>query len=270
MPLLSQLPLPRTLNRRIWRAVTEFGLIRPGDRILVGFSGGKDSAFLLYALRSLQLHNRLVPFSLAAVTLDAGFAPGFPPGTVPAYAGRLGVEWHPIETKLARLLADGKDPCARCAYFRRGAIYRFARQRGFNRVALAHHHDDAVATFLLSILYSGKIETFLPRTDLDGELSVIRPLVYLREADIRKHLHLTGFAPVSSGCPYEAGTQRLEVKKLLARLGRENRFVYTNLSAAMRAGSLQLWPPPPSKAEMREIHRRFFAQAAPVDGGDGG
>ena len=91
VPCGDSLPLPRSLNRRIWRAITEFGLIIPGDRILIGFSGGKDSAFLLYALRSIQLHNRLMPFTLAAVTLDPGFAPGFPPRpSPPDYAARIG------------------------------------------------------------------------------------------------------------------------------------------------------------------------------------
>ena len=105
------------------------------------------------------------------MTLDAGFLPDFPPDTLPDYAARLGVEWHLIPTRLADLVAEGKDPCARCSFFRRGALYRFAREHGYNRVALAHHHDDAVETFLMSILYSGKIQTFLPRTDLDGGLT---------------------------------------------------------------------------------------------------
>ncbi|MGE5528988.1 MAG: tRNA 2-thiocytidine biosynthesis TtcA family protein [Patescibacteria group bacterium] len=261
-------PLPRSLNRKIWRAVTEFGLIAPGDRILAGFSGGKDSAFLLYALRSLQLHNRLIPFTLEAVTLDAGFNPAFPPETMKEYAARLGVAWHLIPTKIAALLAESNDPCARCSFFRRGAILRFARERGFNAIAFAHHHDDAVETFLMSILYSGKIQTFLPRTELDGGLSLIRPLAYLREAEIRKALPLLDFTPVPSGCPYEAGTQRRKTKDLLKKLCRENRFVYPNLAAAMRAsGTLDLWPPLPGKEEMREIHRRFFGREEPPENG---
>lgn len=259
------LSLPRLVNRRLWRAIVEFELIRPGDRILVGFSGGKDSAFLLYALRSLQLHNRRVPFELAAVTLDAGFDPAFPPPSLAAYAQELGVSWEMIRTELGSLLAGSKDPCARCSFFRRGAIYRYARERGFNRVAFAHHHDDAVRTFLMSILYSGKVQTFLPRTDLDGGLALIRPLVYLREREIKHYLPLTGFAPVGSGCPYEAGTQRQEVKDLLARLCRENRFVYTNLAAAMRAGGvLDLWPAVPDKEDLRARHRRYFGSDPPV------
>ena len=90
----ESLPLPRSLNRRIWRAIMEFALISGAIACWSGSPGGKDSAFLLYALRSLQLHNRLVPFTLAAVTLDPGFVPDFPPETVSAYAARLGVEWH--------------------------------------------------------------------------------------------------------------------------------------------------------------------------------
>jgi len=263
----ASLPLPRSLNRKIWRAVTEFDLIRPGDRILVGFSGGKDSALLLYALRSLQLHNRLIPFELAAVTLDAGFTPAFPRAPLAAYAERLGVEWRLVQARLAEIIADGRDVCARCSFFRRGALCRLAREHGFNRLALAHHHDDAVETFLMSILYSGKMQTFLPRTDLEGGLATIRPLVYLREAEIAKHVPVTGFTPVASSCPHEQNTQRRQVKELLRQLCRENRFVYSNLSAAMRAGgALDLWPPLPGKAEMRAIHRRFFGLDHPPRG----
>ncbi len=265
----EELPLPRTLNRRIWRAVMEFDLIRPGDRILVGFSGGKDSALLLYALRSMQLYNRLIPFHLAAVTMDLGFKPDFPPGEMRDYVGRLGVDWHLLRSELADLIASHRDPCARCSFLRRGAICRFAREHGYNRVALAHHHDDAVETFLMSILYSGKIQTFLPRTDLREGLAVIRPLIYLREAEMRRNIHLTGFTPIASGCPHEERTQRRKIKDLLCRLSRENRFVYANLSAAMRYGrTIDLWPAPPDRRTMRELYQRYFPADAPA-GQDG-
>ncbi|NLG83798.1 MAG: tRNA 2-thiocytidine biosynthesis protein TtcA [Firmicutes bacterium] len=259
----SRFPLPRSLNRRIWRAIVEFDLLRPGDRVLVGFSGGKDSAFLLYALRSLQLHNRRVPFTLAAVTLDAGFRPDYPPASMGEFLKDLGVEWHLIRTALAAGLANRKDPCARCAYLRRGAICRLARELGFNRVALAHHHDDAVETFLLSLFYAGKLQTFRPKTELRGGLSLIRPLVYLREAEIRRHLGLLGFDPVPSGCPHEGHTHRRKVKELLHRLCRENRFVYTNLAAAMRipSASVELWPPMPCREKLQAAYRLFFGGA---------
>ncbi|MGQ9780136.1 MAG: tRNA 2-thiocytidine biosynthesis TtcA family protein [Bacillota bacterium] len=258
-----QFPLPRSLNRRIWRAIVEFDLLRPGDRVLAAFSGGKDSAFLLYALRSLQLHNRRVPFTLAAVTLDPGFRPDYPTASMREYLRTLGVEWHLIRTELAEGLSARKDPCARCAYLRRGAICRLARELGFNRVALAHHHDDAVETFLLSLLYAGKLQTFRPKTELRGGLTLIRPLVYLREAEIRRHLGLLGFDPVPSGCPYEAHTHRRKVKELIHHLCRENRFVYTNLAAAMRQQkeAVELWPPPPQREELQEAYRRFFGAA---------
>ncbi|MGE5598814.1 MAG: tRNA 2-thiocytidine biosynthesis TtcA family protein [Bacteroidota bacterium] len=255
----GDLSLPRVLNRRIWRAVVEFGLLAPGDRVLVGFSGGKDSAFLLFALRSLQLHNRHVPFTLAAATLDPGFRADFPRDALADYAARLGVEWHLIESELGTLLAGRKDPCARCSFLRRGALCRVARELGYNRLALAHHHDDAVETFVMSIIYSGRIQTFLPRTELEGGLTVIRPLVYLRETEIRRALALTGFEPVPGGCPYEGETRRRRVKDLLRGLCRENRFVYTNLAAAMRAGrGIQLWPAEPGREELRRLHREYF------------
>jgi tRNA(Ile)-lysidine synthase TilS/MesJ len=122
---------------------------------------------------------------------------------------------------------------------------RFAQENGFNKVALAHHHDDAVETFLMSILYSGQVRTFLPRTELERTgLVAIRPLVYLREKEIRKAIEFTGYTPVASPCPYDGKTQRQKVKELLRSLTKESRWVYTNLAAAMREGSpMELWPP---------------------------
>ncbi|MCL6614749.1 MAG: tRNA 2-thiocytidine biosynthesis protein TtcA, partial [Firmicutes bacterium] len=112
---------------------------------------------------------------------------------------------------------------------------------------------------LLCILYAGMLQTFRPGTELRGGLALIRPLVYLREAEIRRHLPLLDFTPVPSGCPHEPHTQRRHVKELLHRLCRENPFVYTNLAAAMRAGeTAELWPPPLDQEAKRELYRRFF------------
>lgn len=238
--------LPATYNRRILRSILEFELIKDKDRILVGFSGGKDSAFLLYALSILRRHG-IIRCDLAALTVDLGFEKAFPAETLAAYCDKLDVPFHLVKTSIGQVALETDGRCNICSHLRRGAMNRFAVEHNYNKVALAHHHDDAVETFLMSILYSGQIRTFLPRTLLDETgLEVIRPLVYLREGEIRKTAELTEFTPVASPCPLNCHTQRQRVKELIRDLNKEHRWVYTNLAAAMRQGhSLELWPPAP-------------------------
>src|SRR5690554_4795308 len=218
-------------------------MLDPGGRILVGLAGGKDSALLLYALVVLARYG-VVEEELAAITIDPGMEP-LDPGPLVEFCRLLGVEHHLLKTEIGRAVAGFDDPCARCSYLRRGIICRFAREHGFNKVALGHHHDDAVETFLMSILYSGQIRTFLPRTHLSRtEMTIIRPLVYLREKEIKKAARFLPYTPAKPVCPYDGASYRKKVKDLLKTLTRERRWVYTNLAAAMREGNpRQLWPP---------------------------
>lgn len=250
--------LPREYIRRIWRAIYEFNLIEPEDRVLVGLSGGKDSTFMLYALSILREHPPF-PFELGAITVDMGFPGGGEDRPLlERYCQSLGLPFIWVETNIAAVALEAgegkpKDPCARCSYFRRAVLAENAVKHGYGKLALAHHHDDAVETFLMSILYSGQIRTFTPSAHLDRSgITVIRPLVYLREGEVRRGSQLTGFEPLKSRCPRDRHTQRQRVKELLHELTRENRFVYTNVAAAMRAGRpLDLWP-----AELRPDEKR--------------
>jgi tRNA(Ile)-lysidine synthase TilS/MesJ len=165
----------------------EFSMLGPGDRCLVGLSGGKDSAFLLYALAALR-QTAPFQFDLAAATIDPMFDPNFPADRLRQLCESLGVPFFLEQSNFAQLAfaPSEQNPCPRCAYFRRGALNRIAKREGYNRLALAHHHDDAVETFLMSILYAGQIKTFTPVTQQErSELLVIRPLIYLRESQIR-------------------------------------------------------------------------------------
>ncbi|HBE77280.1 MAG TPA: tRNA 2-thiocytidine(32) synthetase TtcA, partial [Firmicutes bacterium] len=138
-----------------------------------------------------------------------------------------------------------ESPCAICSFLRRGAMNRFAKENNYNKIALAHHHDDAVETFLMSILYSGQIKTFLPRTELPRTgLVAIRPLAYFRESEIIAMTPLTTFTPIPSPCPMAGHTKRAEIKKLIHTLCLQDNVVYHHLAAAMRGGRPQeLWPP---------------------------
>ncbi|HZW49734.1 MAG TPA: tRNA 2-thiocytidine biosynthesis TtcA family protein, partial [Bacillota bacterium] len=181
-PLQRQ--LPKNYSSSIWRAIMEFDMLQPNDRVMVGLSGGKDSSFLLYALWVIQQHS-LIPFELAAVTIDPGFSETSPRPVLQELCDAMGIplffEALPQMKEVIFTEDKRQSPCARCAFFRRGAINRIAVANGYNKLALGHHHDDAVETFLMSILYSGQITTFTPVTAQErAGLTIIRPMVYLR------------------------------------------------------------------------------------------
>lgn len=237
-------------------------MLAPGDRCLVGLSGGKDSAFLLYALAALKQKSPF-QFDLAAATIDPMFDPDFPAARLQQLCDDLGVPLFLEQSNLAQVAFAPSDqnPCPRCAYFRRGALNRIATREGYDRLALAHHHDDAAETFLMSILYAGQIKTFTPVTKQDNSgLLVIRPLIYLREAQIRTTRRFFDWEPVPSCCPLDGQTTRQTVKELLSHLGAENPSVYSNVSAAMRLplAKVQLWPPELTREAMRSKYRQVL------------
>jgi tRNA(Ile)-lysidine synthase TilS/MesJ len=242
----TKFTLPKTATQKLLRAIREFKLIQPGERVLVGFSGGKDSAFLLYALSILQRH-KIIPFELGALTIDLGFAGDFDMESLKSYCALLGVPFQVHKTEIAKyaLAEDNPErPCATCSFLRRATMNRFAKEHGYHTVALAHHQDDAVETFLMSILFSGQIKTFLPRTELNRVgLTVIRPLVYFRESEIIENIPLSRFQPVPSPCPMAGHTKRAETKQLIRTLCLQDKAVFQHLAAAIRMGRpLELWP----------------------------
>ena len=242
------------------RAVTEFDMLSSGDRILIGLSGGKDSLFLLYALAALKRRVG-VKFSLAALTVDPMFTPDFAADTLTEYAAKLSIPHSVIKVDIdTAIKTSGKNACLTCAYFRRAAINRFAKEHDFNKVAYAHHHDDAVETFFMGLLYSGQLNVFTPVTYLDrSDITVIRPLIYLREAEVKEALKITGFSPLTSPCPRDGNTARQRVKELIAALSVDNPNVYDHLAAAMRQNALgELWPPAKDRSAMRESYRQLM------------
>lgn len=253
--------LSRHEARRIWRAIIEFDMLDKGDRVLIGLSGGKDSLYLAHLLAAVRRYSPM-PFEIAALTLDIGFAKvDYSP--LEAFCARRGISFQVEYLHAAERVLNEKSPqspCARCAYLRRGALCRYARENGFNKLALAHHHDDAVETFLMSILYSGQIKVFEPVSLMERTgVTVIRPIVYFKERGIRSSKIFNEIAPLDAGCPVSGGTQRARVKELIAQLRQENPQIYDNLSGAMRYGkSIMLWPAEPGKREMLERHRNFY------------
>jgi len=229
--------LPKGYHNKLIKAVMQFGLIEDGDNVLVGFSGGKDSAFLMYALKSLQLYSPL-SFSLGSATVDLGFDESLGEDAVTEYARRLAMPHGFIRTKAFEVIKQRSEasPCAWCSYFRRASINTYARKNGYNKVAYAHHMDDAMETLMMNMLYSGRGGTFLPRTELTRSgITVIRPLIYFSEREVTKALKFMGFTPLESPCPYSGDTSRARVKKLIKELDMENRMVRRNIEAVVKA-----------------------------------
>jgi tRNA(Ile)-lysidine synthase TilS/MesJ len=260
--LKKSIILPQNYFGRLCRACIEFDLIEENDNILIGLSGGKDSLFLTYALAFLRDH-AAVSFKLAAFTLDPLFSDDFATHVLKDYCHDLDIPFYTEQVDIAGIIAgnNGKDPCFSCAFFRRGALNRFAAANGFNKVAYAHHHDDAVETFYMGLLYAGQLKTFLPKTYLDRtKITVIRPLLYFREYELIDSYKLTGQEPIPSPCPYNGKTKRQEIKEMIRELETNNPAVYSHLTAAMRCSQaeIELWPPELKRDELKVKHFNFW------------
>ena len=201
------------------RAVEEYDMIQEGDRVAVGISGGKDSLVLLGALANLS---RYYPkkFSVVGLTLDMGYNSDY--SKIKQYCEGFGVEHLVKYTNIKEVIFDYRkeeNPCSLCAKMRRGALNDFAIEQGCNRVALGHHNDDVLETFMLSLLYEGRINCFSPVTFLDRTgIYQIRPLIYVREGDIRGVVKRLDVPVLKSSCPVDGETKRQEIKEIIANL----------------------------------------------------
>ena len=201
------------------RAVEEYDMIQEGDRVAVGISGGKDSLVLLGALANLS---RYYPkkFSVVGLTLDMGYNSDY--SKIKKYCEGFGVEHLVKYTNIKEVIFDYRkeeNPCSLCAKMRRGALNDFAIEQGCNRVALGHHNDDVLETFMLSLLYEGRINCFSPVTFLDRTgIYQIRPLIYVREGDIRGVVKRLDVPVLKSSCPVDGETKRQEIKEIIAAL----------------------------------------------------
>ena len=220
---------------QVRKAVDDYNMIQEGDKIAIGISGGKDSLCLLYALQALQ---RFYPkkFSLVAVTVDLGFD-NLNLEKIKELCESLNVEYEILPTEIAKIVFQDRkesNPCSLCAKMRKGALNEAMKRHGCNKIAYAHHKDDVVETMLMSLIYEGRLHTFAPVTYLDRmDLTVIRPLMYMREADVIGFVRKYQVPVVKSPCPADGHTKREYVRNLLQQLNQENPGVKERMFTAI-------------------------------------
>ena len=235
------------------RAITQYDMIRPGDRIAVGVSGGKDSVALLVGLARLRQFIG-IDYQLHAVTLDPGFG-----GVEQDYSPigqlcrQLEVPYLVKRTGIGPIVFDARqetNPCSLCARMRRGALHDTAKELGCNLVALGHHYNDAVETFVMNLFNEGRLGCFSPVTYLSRkDLTMIRPLIYAPEREIRAAVRRTGLPVVKNPCPVDGATQRQWMKEYLAGLEREHHGIKKRLFGAMVRGNVSGWGKPERDSE---------------------
>lgn len=213
------------LRHQVGRAIADFGMIEDGDKVMVCLSGGKDSYTLLDILLQLQ-RKAPVKFELVAVNLDQK-QPDFPEHVLPQYLESVGVPFKILEqdtySVVTRVVPEGKTMCSLCSRLRRGALYTYAAEQGFTKIALGHHRDDLVATFFLNLFFHAKLSGMPPKLlSDDGRHVVIRPLAYVREDDIVDYAAARQFPIIPCNlCGSQENLQRKQVKRMMDAWERE-------------------------------------------------
>ena len=226
------------------RCVDDYNMIQPGDKIGVGVSGGKDSLALLVFLSELQKYHSS-HFELEAITSDLGM--GMDYTAVEALCRKLVIPFHLIKTEIGPLIFDHrkeKNPCSMCSKMRRGALNQAILEHGLNKLALGHHYDDAVETFMMSLLYEGRISCFQPVTDLDRTGVIqIRPMLYIHERTIDNFVSREKLPVLENRCPVDKSTKREEIKKLIFDLSATYPDLKERIFGAIQRYPLPEWEP---------------------------
>ncbi len=227
------------------KAIQEFDLIQDGDHIAVGVSGGKDSMALLAGLAGLRRFIG-IDYQLTAITLDPQF--GGVPGDyhlVEEFCEAQGIPYVLIRTQIGEIVFDARqesNPCSLCARMRRGALHDAAKEAGCNKIALGHHYNDVIETFLMNLFNEGRVGCFSPKTYLSRkDLWMIRPLVFAPEKEILRAVKRTGLPIVKSKCPADGFTQREVMKQFLAQKEKESDGFQYRIFGALRRSGLDGW-----------------------------
>jgi tRNA(Ile)-lysidine synthase TilS/MesJ len=226
------------------RCIDDYDMIQAGDKIAVGVSGGKDSLVLLRLLAGLRAYFNK-PFTLEAITIDMGL--GMDYSAIEALCRELDVPYTIVKTEIAPIIFDHrkeKNPCSMCAKMRRGALNQAILERGFNKLALGHHYDDAVETFVMNLLFEGRIGCFQPVTNLDRTgIIQIRPMLYIHERTVDNFALRQNLPILENRCPVDKQTKREEVKKLVFDLSSTYPDLKERIFGAMQRFPLPEWEP---------------------------
>ena len=226
------------------RCVQDYHMIEEGDRSGVGVSGGKDSVALLAFLAELRKYNDKA-FDVEAITIDMGL--GMDYTLIADWCEKLDVKFNLIQTQIGPIIFEHrkeKNPCSMCAKMRRGALNQVLLDRGMNNLALGHHYDDAVETFMMSLIYEGRISCFQPVTDLDRTgIIQIRPMLYIHEKTIDSFVTRNELPVITNRCPVDKYTKREEIKQLVYDLSATYPDLKERIFGAMQRFPLPEWEP---------------------------
>ena len=224
------------------QAMDDYHMIQDGDKIAVGVSGGKDSLTLLYALSGLR---GFYParFDLCAITVDLGIK-SQDLGQIQALCDSLNDPLYVVKTEIGKIVFDKRkesNPCALCSKMRKGALHEKISELGFQKVAYAHHMDDAVDTLIMSMFYEGRLLSFEPVTRLDKtQITMIRPLIYVRESEVIGFVHKYNIPVLKSTCPVDGFTKREYIHQLIQNINRENPGIRERIFHAMQT-DIEVW-----------------------------
>ena len=225
------------------KADQDFDMICPGDRVAVGVSGGKDSLLLLHAMSLYRKFSRK-DFSLLAITVSMGLEP-FDTDPVFRLCRQLEIDYIVQKTEIGKIIFEyrrEKNPCALCSKMRRAVLLNTCVEKGYNKLALGHHREDAIETLLMSLFYEGRFHTFHPKTMMSRTgVTVIRPLIYLPESHVRHMTKVLDLPVIKSPCPADGETRRTEMKNLLRDLRQRYPDANDRIFHALRQDRYDLW-----------------------------
>ena len=225
------------------KAINDYDMIQDGDKIAVAFSGGKDSTAMLMGFKNLQ---RFFPkkFELIAISIDPGFE-FFDRSILEKTCEELDVKLFIEESHAKEIVFDirkEKNPCSLCANIRRGILNSVVKREGCNKIALGHNDDDVLETFLLNLFYAGNISTFAPVSYMDrSKVTLIRPLIYAPEKDIKKFINKNNIKIMPKNCPMDGVSKREDIKKLIYNLSLDIPMLKANLYGAIKRGNIKGW-----------------------------
>ena len=229
---------PKKIRQNTGKAISDFRMIKDGDRILLGLSGGKDSLSLLHLLLHFQRHAP-IKFTVAAMTVDPQSGE-FDPSPLIPYLNSLNIEYFYVKEpilEMAESHMNGDSYCSFCARIKRGVMYSTARKHNFNVLALAQHLDDLAESFLMSAFHGGKLKTMKAHyVNNEGDIRIIRPLIYVREKNIAKFAKEQQLPVIMENCPacFSKPTQREHMKQLLANEEQSSENIFGSLLSAMK------------------------------------